>query len=376
MKKSGVEKEDISNDDLFNISSWGVDFPVRELVTRYKENTLIKPPLQRKYVWKPKEASRFIDSILLGLPVPSIFLAKVNDVDSLIVDGYQRIMTVHDFIEGQFSDTKKPFKLDNSNAVNPKWRNKTFEKLASEEQKRILYFSIHAIIFEQKKPANDSGMYQIFERINTGGQTLEPQEIRNCIYCGIYNDLLMDLNKNEDWRKLLGSEQEDKRMEDVECVLRFFAMNHLEESDLRKNISITLKTYLNTYMEDMREKCKNSPELLDEVKEHFEEVMSVIYRLFGENAFRNVSTSQKKTDKFSDSINMPIFDAICVSTSYVIRKSLVDLKKITLDESTHLSLLNDEEFKSAISTRTTNTENIKKRINRACEKLYGVSYDW
>ncbi len=99
--KSEME-DDYSDDSLFNISSWGADLSFRELVSMYNDNELVKPELQRKYVWDKIEASRFIESILLGLPVPSIFLAQSGS-QKLIVDGYQRIMTVYDYIRGIFT---------------------------------------------------------------------------------------------------------------------------------------------------------------------------------------------------------------------------------------------------------------------------------
>ena len=103
--KAEVE-DDYSDDSLFNISSWGADLSFRELVNMYEDDELIKPELQRKYVWDKVEASRFIESILLGLPVPSIFLAQAGS-QKLIVDGYQRIMTVYDYMRGIFSADKK-----------------------------------------------------------------------------------------------------------------------------------------------------------------------------------------------------------------------------------------------------------------------------
>ena len=109
-----------SDDDLFTISSWGADLSFRELIDRYDEESLVKPELQRKYVWDKTEASRFIDSLLLGLPVPSIFLAKTDDERMLIVDGFQRIMTVYDYIKGVFSADNRSFKLSNSEKVNPR----------------------------------------------------------------------------------------------------------------------------------------------------------------------------------------------------------------------------------------------------------------
>ena len=105
--KSEME-DDYSDDSLFNISSWGADLSFRELVSMYNDNELVKPELQRKYVWDKIEASRFIESILLGLPVPSIFLAQSGS-QKLIVDGYQRIMTVYDYIRGIFTTDNKVF---------------------------------------------------------------------------------------------------------------------------------------------------------------------------------------------------------------------------------------------------------------------------
>ena len=107
------EREDeFSNDDLFNIQSWGADPSVRELITQYEDGDIIKPELQRNYVWDKKEASRFIESLLLGLPIPSIFLANVADDKRLIIDGYQRLTTLVDYIsKGTWKDSDEPFRL-------------------------------------------------------------------------------------------------------------------------------------------------------------------------------------------------------------------------------------------------------------------------
>ena len=229
VNSQNIEEDEFeeSNDDLFNITSFGADFSFRELIDVYKEGELIKPELQRKYVWKKKEASRFIESILLGLPIPSIFLANTKDNRRLIIDGYQRIMTVYDYVErGIFGEEDKFFKLVNANTINHRWRGKSFSELSASDQRKIKNTTIHAIIFEQKKPENnDSSLFQVFERINTSGKTLNAQEIRNCIYQGNLNSLLFELNKLPKWRKLYGEDKEDSRMLDIENILRFFAIN-------------------------------------------------------------------------------------------------------------------------------------------------------
>src|SRR5690606_23947119 len=118
------------NDDLYNINSWGADYSFRELISMYEDGDLVKPELQRKYVWGKPEASRFIDSILLGLPIPSIFLAKTDNNKMLIVDGYQRLMTVYDYMRGIWSGDDKVFKLSNiADKINARWKGNAFTEL-------------------------------------------------------------------------------------------------------------------------------------------------------------------------------------------------------------------------------------------------------
>ncbi|MCQ5098288.1 DUF262 domain-containing protein [Blautia producta] len=240
------EMDGYSDDSLFNITSFGTDMTFRELITMYEEGDLEKPEMQRNYVWNKNEASRFIDSVLLGLPVPSIFLAKTKDEKRLIVDGYQRIMTVYDYVQrGIFGGDGKSFALSNSEIINKRWRGKTFQELQPEEKRRIRNFPIHAIVFEQKEPQDDTGMYQIFERINTGGRTLKPQEIRNCVYHGDFNKLLVELNKNANWRKIYNDGVEDTRMADIELILRMFAFGYIYSQEEIQQKQINLVKYLN-----------------------------------------------------------------------------------------------------------------------------------
>ena len=220
---------------------------LREIITSYKESDIVKPELQRKYVWDKKSASRFIESILLGLPVPSLFFAKTSDSRMLIVDGYQRIKTICDFFDGIWTGDNSPFQLTNSDRINQRWRNKSYRDLSEEDQRRFKMYTIHAIIFEQKHPQNDSGLYQIFERINTSGMALNAQEIRNCVFQGKMNNLLFSLNDYPVWRELFGDLRPNSRMLDIEFILRFFAISQTEILQSTAH-SISLKKVLNDYM--------------------------------------------------------------------------------------------------------------------------------
>lgn len=357
--KSETE-DDYSDDSLFNISSWGADLSFRELISMYEEDELVKPELQRKYVWDKGEASRFIESILLGLPVPSIFLAQSGS-QKLIVDGYQRLMTVYDYVRGIFSTDEKIFKLSNSERINARWRNKAFAELSTDDQRKIKSTTIHAIIFEQKKPENDdTSLYQVFERINTSGRTLTPQEIRNCVYQGSFNTLLFKLNENKKWREMFGSDTPDSRMRDIEFILRFFLM----KSDVvLESVSkqIPLKKSLNNTMHLHQ---NDSSDGIAKMQNDFNKTIDFVYGSLGGNAFKNFSRGG-----FTKKFHPAIYDSIMVAAYYAIEAG----KEIcAIDVDVHKQLLLDETYSSSISKRTTNVDNIKNRIRLAGKVLFGI----
>lgn len=364
-----IEEDDngYSNDDLFNITSWGADMSFRELINMYEDDELLKPELQRKYVWDKAEASRFIESILLGLPIPSIFLANTRDGNKLIIDGFQRIMTVYDYVKkGIFAKDGKVFKLVNTERINKKWRGKAFNELDEFDQKKIRQTTIHSIIFEQKHPTeNDSSLYQVFERINTSGRVLKSQEIRNCVYQGNLNSLLFKLNLNPTWRKLFGITEEDSRMADLEFILRYFALSSKDLIGLKKG-QISLKLNLNSFMGNVNHNTKDF--VLNKGKE-FENVILKIYENFGENAFRNYSQ-----DGFVKKFHPTIFDSIMISTNYAMQKG-IDVSNVESIKLKHVELLKNDDFKRYTTQRTTNLENINGRINLACNFLYGLNYE-
>lgn len=361
--------KELSNDDdiygnsgLFSINSWGADLSFRELNNMYEEDELQKPELQRYYVWDKREASRFIESILLGLPVPSIFLARTVDENYLIVDGYQRIMTVYDFIKGVFTKDNSTFKLTNN--INEKWKNKTFPQLDIADQKRIKRTTIHAIIFEQKKPEHDdTSMYQIFERINTGGRSLAPQEIRNCVYHNEFNRILFELNQDENWRKLYGIESVDPRMKDMEYILRFLMLSY---KDFSGTTSISLKKELNLFM-DMSQNDLGKNDLID-----FEMNFIKMAKILAEtdcSAFQNIDSLGKPVGRFHPTI----FDSISVALLREINSGneISWEKDESLFRELKSDLLNDSDYEEYITTRTTNTDNIYGRIELAHSYLFG-----
>lgn len=363
-------EDSYSNDDLYNINSWGADLSFRELISMYEENELLKPELQRKYIWEKPEASRFIESILLGLPVPSVFLANTKDSKKLIIDGYQRIMTVYDFVKGGiWKKDGKVFKLSNTKKINERWRGKSFSELTEQDQRKIRSSTIHAIVFEQKAPNdNDTSLYQVFERINTGGRALMPQEIRNCVNQGSFNDLLFELNLIPNWRILFGKTEEDPRMRDLEFILRFLA---LDTDFVRSNQSsvISLKKYLNEFMG--AEKSQDLT-IIQNRRDKFIRVIDFIYENFGENAFYNISGGDET--KIRKRFYPTIFDSLCPAVSMALDKFGKDIPTEDL-EVKRLGLLKDEEYKKYTSEGTMQISHIHGRINLALQHLFGTTYE-
>lgn len=354
--------DDYSDDDLFNISSWGADLSFRELINRYDDDELVKPEMQRHYVWDKVEASRFIDSILLGLPVPSIFLAKTKDEKLLIIDGYQRLMTVRDYVKGIFSKDGSSFKLSRTAKIHERWRGKTFAELTPDEQRRIRNTTIHAIIFmQQQTRLGDTSLYQIFERINSSGRTLLPQEIRNCVYQGPLNNLLIELNESPAWRALWGSTKRDDRMRDVEFILRFFALSSEHIFDEKKSPSrISLKKFLNEYMESI------GTAEIEGLRSRFLDSVGFVFAHIGDSAFHNISSSG---DPKNTSFSPTVFDAVLIATDKVVQsKRHIDTRSL-IDR--RLDKLRDKNYQSLLYQETMRTANVRERVKLMQVALYG-----
>ena len=359
------ESEDYySDDDLFEISTWGADLSFRELISRYDDDELVKPELQRNYVWDKSEASRFIDSILLGLPIPSIFLAKTVDEKLLIIDGYQRLMTVRDYVKGVFSKDGNVFKLSKSEKIHDRWKGKAFIELNAEDQRKIRNTTIHAIVFMQKHPAEkDTSLFQVFERINSGGRSLLAQEIRNCVYQGPLNSLLFELNKDPKWRELWGQESPDPRMRDLECILRFFALADLANEDPEKSPSrVSLKKYLNQYMG-----LNNHESLCDGFRNRFLKSIHFAHDHLGKDAFHNVSPTNP--DRLVSSFSATVFDSVLIAIDLAIQNRIAEKNLEGLPER-RKKILKEKEFQRYLSSETMRTDSIRSRVSGMYRALF------
>lgn len=240
----------------YEVITYPADFTLEGLVSKYKKGNMTVPGFQRNFVWNIKQASRLIESFLLGLPVPAIFLFTDDAKnEQLVIDGQQRLMTVVYFLDGYFGEPdtngrRKVFKLTGLNEASP-YFNKTYQDLEETNTPAFNKLNdsvLRAFVIKQITPNGNTSVYHIFERLNTGGTQLVGQEIRNCVYHGAFNDLLCKLNSYENWRKIFGNEVPHRRQKDVELILRFFAF--YEDGE---NYARPIKDFMSNFMCKMQD---------------------------------------------------------------------------------------------------------------------------
>jgi len=300
--------------------------------------------------------------------VPSIFLAQTQDEKLLIIDGYQRVMTVRDYVRGIFSGDEKPFSLSRTEKINKRWRGKQFAELTEAEQRKIKNTTIHAIIFaQQKEPQNeDTSLFQVFERINTSGRTLTAQEIRNCVAQGRFNKLLIRLNEYPVWRDLFGLDVPEPRMRDMEYILRFFALSS-EDFKSGEQERLSLRQFLDVFI---RKHSNLSQQQEEDMEVRFKSAIDLASSLFGNSAFHNISPSDntKYVQKFSPTI----FDSILIAIDSAIQRGISNLEG---PQERKTRLLQDERYRFVISKETMRRSSIKERINKVSNFIFGVDYE-
>ncbi len=300
----GLEEIQSENSDLestpisYEVITYPADFTLEGLVSKFTKGTMIVPGFQRNFVWNIKQASRLVESFLLGLPVPAIFLFTDDAKnEQLVIDGQQRLMTIVYFLDGYFGEAdasgrRKVFKLSGLNEKSP-YYNKTYADLEESNQAAFNKLNdsvLRAFVIKQITPNGNTSVYHIFERLNTGGTQLVGQEIRNCVYHGKFNDMLCRLNSYENWRKIFGNVVPHKRQKDVELILRFFSF--YENGD---NYERPIKDFMSNFMRD-------NQEISQEKSEQFE-------TLFKQTCDKVIATLGEKPFHIWSGLNVAAFDS-------------------------------------------------------------------
>jgi uncharacterized protein with ParB-like and HNH nuclease domain len=355
----------------YDITSTPNDFNVTTLFHFIESGAVVIPGFQRHFVWDIRRSSKLIESLILGLPVPQLFLYEKGKNKFLVIDGQQRLMSIYYFIKQRYPKREKRadlrlifekegripdevlhddnyfsnFRLQLPSRLpgqpNP-FARKSYATLGDSKLQLDLR-PIRNVIVKQNSPDNDdSSVFEIFSRLNSGGMNLTPQEIRLSLYHSKFFDLLMQANSNATWRRMLSMPNADLHQKDVEILLRMFAMLIDHE-----RYSPSMMKFLNQFSKRSQ---TNSPEQNTYLVDLFLSFLKATTRL-PESAFLN------KSNRFSIALIEAVFTA-AASEAFTERRILTGY----LVAHEIQSLADDKEFQNAATSASTASANVEMRL--------------
>jgi hypothetical protein len=309
----------------------------------WADKDIVIPEFQREFVWSIKQSSLLIDSFLCGLPVPPVFLYIDDHNRNLVIDGQQRILSVVFFLEGFFGNEsthgrRQVFRLRGLDERNP-YSNKKFSELTAADQRKLKQAVLRAVNIKQLSPVGEStSAYHIFERLNTGGTPLTPQEIRNCVFMGEFSNQLRVANKDANWRLILGKKVLDRHQKDVEILLRVFSLMG-DVSNYEKPMKEFLNKSMKVHQDAKSSKVKKFFGLLPKVTE-------LIVSALGEKPFH---------------IRGPLNASALDSTMCVLFEEFHSINQTKLKANYH-RLLDDLKFADYTQIGTTDAKTVQDRV--------------
>jgi len=369
-----VHEEVEDNVGEYDITASPNDFNTRTIFDFVEARAVYIPGFQRNYVWDIKRASKLIESLIIGLPVPQIFLYEEDKNKFLVIDGQQRLMSIFYFMKQRFPlmerrvELRRIFEeessfpdeiLDNDEYFEPfklrlpervlnqpnRFNNLTYKTLGDSRRSFDLR-PIRNIIVKQVSPTgDDSAMYEIFNRLNSGGMNLTPQEIRSSLYHSDFYAMLFRMNLRPEWRRLIGISQPDLHTKDVEFLLRAFA------------ILMDAKTYNPSMSKFLNGFSRKAKSFKIELVKYFEDLFISFLASCREVDDRAFRTSG---NRFSITIFESVFYAVS-HDAFEARRRIEGL----IDNESISALKANGEFSAAASRGTTNTSSVERRLSLA-----------
>lgn len=329
----------------FEIATYPSDYTLEILSAMVAKGEITVPDYQRKYVWTIQQASKLIESFLMGLPVPQIFLYVNEESIFEVIDGQQRLRSVAYFLSGYYGDPdaqgrQKIFKLTGLSEKSP-YKNKSFSNLEERVQRKLKSQVLRAINIKQLSPSGEStSVYHIFERLNTGGTLLKPQEIRNAVFRGKIVSALQSLNMTEGWLTILGLKEPERTQKDVELVLRLFSLFRVWRAYEKP-----MKEYLNRQMKSNRSFSSDNAR---EFSERFPKAVALVRMALGDRPFR-----PKRV------VNAAVLEAVMIA---LLENPEIDVNRLRVN---YPKLFADQDFLKGTTGATTDTKILYDRIERA-----------
>jgi hypothetical protein len=371
-------EEDISFTE-YDISASPNDFNIKTLFDFIASGIVKIPGFQRNYVWDIKRASKLIESIIIGIPIPQIFLYEESKNKFIVIDGQQRYMTIYFFKLKRFPRKEKRLELrkifdehkgipdevlnnndyftdfnlqlptSQPNQVN-KFNKLNYYTLDQSDQISFDLRTIRNIIIKQNSPDDGhSVVFEIFNRLNSGGVNLKPQEIRTSLFHSDFYDMLYKINLYPNWRNLTPSNIPNLHMKDVEILLRGFAM---------LLCGVEYKPSMTRFLNKFSFEAKLFP------GENINYLENLFKRFVDNLPLNDEKLFHSKTGRFNISVYESIFVAACSSA---FQAKNFETKSITIEQIN--ALKNDEKFIEATQSDTASEKNVKLRINKAKEIL-------
>lgn len=332
------KKEDIKYDTR--------DYVIGYLKQMFEEGNLYVPlEYQRNFIWNEIDKCFFIESLLMGLPIPFMFFSDTEDGRIEIVDGAQRTQTIVEFVQGDLILNNLKV-LTNSNGF-------TYNDLDPAIQRKFINTNIRVVFLEEG--TTEKTRQEIFQRINTGGKHANASETRRGAMAGLFMEFLTECSKNELFNKLAPrSPMTEKRYEGIELVSRFFAYTDNYDSFTGYDGQVT--KYIDDYIAKKNTEWeKNSQQ--QEYKERFENMLKYADEFLGDRGFRKKETA-KSTPRAR-------FEALSVGISLALMENH-DLK--IMDS----SWIDQDKFaKLTKSDAANNKSKLKERIKYVKDKLTG-----
>jgi hypothetical protein len=300
------------------------DYAVRMLMDMVIEGDLVlDPDYQRKYRWSDEKASRFIESILLNIPVPVFYLAEEPNGKFSVIDGQQRLTSLFRFMKPDelselFSGRNIPELVLRDLKVRSDLNGARYKDLSSADRSLLAKRPMRCVVVLNE--SDETLKFEVFERLNSGSASLTDQEVRNCLYRGGFNELIKKLASDTRFQELISlPEKSSNNMKDVELVLRFFAYRELDENS---KYSDSYTEHLNVFMEDNREISDARAEALTAV---FGRAVDVLQRVLGPGvAFRKpLNPNDPENGRFATSmINGSIYESQMIAVSRLLESGV------------------------------------------------------
>jgi uncharacterized protein DUF262 len=369
---SAETEEDLTGVDVASLGSavvWGTDWTAATIVDQLRRGTItLDPAFQRRDAWTDERKSRFIESLILGLPVPQLVFAESDNRKGkfIVIDGKQRLLSLSKFTGVGLSPDQQPLVLTGLK-IRRDLNRHSYEQLKGDMNFEDVTFAfenqaIRSVVIRGWK--DEQVLYTIFHRLNAGSVPLSPQELRQALHPGPFLTFVAGFSEHsEPLRRLLGLSRPDFRMRDVELVVRFYAF----QAGLEKYRG-NLKKFLDDTCDELNKSWKLREPAFRDTAANFEESIQTAMQIFTrDNVFRKWDGS-----RFEKRLNRAVFDVVAYSfAESAIRAAALEKKAEVVRG--FKDLCADDQFRAAIESTTKSVQAVRNRFAKWYDVLRHIT---